>query len=270
MDKEQEMLCRVLGSVAVQMRGSMGNIQAALERLVPDELPAGSAAEKNAAILTQSYYRLLRIIDNLSTAPILTEETTIESGDADIVEWLEHLISQARPLVEGQGLTLTFRCAEDYHRVAMHREMMERLLWNLLSNAIKFTDPGGRIDVSLAFRAGLVLLTVADTGCGIPQDMMDTVYDRYMHPERMDPLPHGLGLGLALCRRIAEGHGGRFLLTSRENEGTTVTVALPDDRLGAGLVVEEPMIPSGGFHEALVGLSDALSYRAFLRGRQDL
>ena len=258
-----ELLHKVLENVAAQMRGSMGNIHAALRQLSAEEYAPGSREERNAAILAQSYYRLLRIISNLSDAPLLSGGEIIRGVDTDIVSWAEEKVLEAQPLAREQGLTLRFRCAEAGHLVLMHTGLMEKLLWNLLSNAIKFTPAGGRIDVTLEFRGGQALLTVSDTGCGISPEQMEGVYERYLHPERVEALPHGLGMGLALCRRIAEGHGGRFLLTSREGEGTTVTVALPDER-DASVLLEEPMlVGEDGFQPVLVGLSDALGYRAF-------
>lgn len=272
MNEEQDLdlLCRVLGSVAEQLRGSLGNIHSALNRLLPPEDPAsGGADEQSAAILNQSYYRLLRVINNLSAATVLAEDTPFVRLDLELVGWLEELCRQARPLAEEMGLTLAFHCDRSYHKAGVHREHMERLVWNLLSNAIKFTPAGGRIDVTLDFRGDQILLTVADTGCGISEEMMGVVYERYLHPERIDPPPHGLGLGLPLCRKIAERHGGRFLLTSREGEGTTVTVSLPDERLEDKTLEEAMFAYTGGFQPAMVELSDALSYRVFSRKNLD-
>ena len=268
MEREEELrlICNVLNSTAAQMRGSMANIHAALRQLAAERPEDGN--DKYAAILTQSYYRLLRLVGNMSEAPLLAGEPVKLDPESDIVLWLEELIDQARPLAQEQGLELTFRSAETYHPVMMNRRLMERLVWNLLSNAMKFTPAGGRIDVSLDFRGGQVLLTVADNGCGISEELMATVFERYLHPERMDPLPHGLGLGLPLCRCIAEGHGGRLLLTSREGEGTTATVSLPDVKMGGTLESPVPVMDDG-FQPALVGLSDALSYRTFNRRNLD-
>ena len=265
-DEERSLLCQMLSSTAAQMRGSMGNIHAALRRMAAQVPRDGD--EKYAAILTQSYYRLLRLIDNMSDAPLLAGEGMIRGPERDIVSWLENLIHQAQPLAKEQGLELTFCSAKPYHTVAIHEGLMERLVWNLLSNAIKFTPAGGRIDVSLDFHDGQVVMAVADNGCGISEEMMDSVYERYLHPERTDPPPHGLGLGLPLCRRIAEGHGGRLLLTTRKGEGTTATVSLPD--IHSGETIESPALPcDGGFQRVLVGLSDALGYRVFFRKNLD-
>ena len=263
--ESREQLCRVLGGVAAQLRGSMGNIYGALCRLTPEDGAHSDADQKSAAILTQSFYRVMRVLNNLSDAPILSDTQVFIKRNLDLVSWLNELCAQAASLAQLEGKTVVLRCHETYHVTAVHRQYLERLVWNLLSNAMKFTPRGGRIEVDLAFRDGQVLLTVSDNGCGISPELMEVAYERYMHPERLDPHQHGLGLGLPLCRRIAEGHGGRFLLTSREGEGTTVTVSLPDEKWG-GSTLEEPMSFSyGGFSRALVGLSDALSYRAFSR-----
>lgn len=268
-EKDRELLCQVLGSVAAQLRGSLGNIHSALNRLMPPDGTPAAADERSAAILSQSYYRLLRVMNNLSAAPILADDKPFPLGDVELVGWLEDLCRQAAPLAQEMGLTLTFHCDQRCHKAGVHREYMERLVWNLLSNAIKFTPAGGRIDVTLDFRGDQILLTVADTGCGIPEEMMSVVYERYLHPERIDPPPHGLGLGLPLCRQIALRHGGRFLLTSREGEGTTATVSLPDGQV-EGDVLEQPLFDySGGFQSAMVELSDALSHRVFTRKNLD-
>ena len=262
-DEELRLVCDILSSTAAQMSGAMTNIHAALRHIMAE--PPREGDEKYAAILTQSYYRLLRLRGNMAAAPLLAGEEVRFNPEIDIVAWLEQLIRQAEPLAEQQGLTLTFRSSRESHQAAVSLRYMEQLVWNLLSNAMKFTPAGGRIDVSLDFQSDRMLLTVADNGCGISEEMMAVIFERYRHPERMDPQPYGLGLGLPLCRRIAEAHGGRLLLSSREGEGTTATVSLPCEHMD---VLGDVVMPDG-FQPALVGLSDALSYRAFTRHNLD-
>ena len=156
----------------------------------------------------------------------------------------------------------------EYPMVLGDKVRLAQIMDNLLSNALKFTAAGGSVAVSLRFERGQALLTVADTGCGISLQNMETVFDGYLHPERMEALPCGLGLGLPLCRRIAEGHGGRLVLDSRAGQGTAVTLALPDET--AEDVVEDVAFDyTGGFQPALVGLADGLPYEAFLQKHTD-
>ena len=117
--------------------------------------------------------------------------------------------------------------------------------------------------VTLAQQGNRALLQVADTGCGIHPDLQDTVYDRILHTERMDPLPHGLGLGLSLCRCFAARQGGNLLLQSEVGKGTTVTVSLPAERCGVHRVQDVPFHYAGGFQPVMMELSDALPYEGY-------
>ena len=266
-DRER-LLNEILPQVASQLRMPLGNMHVAMQRLVPKD-PADEKTERNAAIMAQSYYRAMRLVNNLAAAPMLLETTPFLTVNVELVGWLEKLVQQARPLAEEAGVTVTFTTPLPYHGVAIHKEHMERLFWNLLSNAVKFTPRGGSVTVSLRLSGQQVLLSVSDTGCGISEELQETVFDRYLHPDRADPQPHGLGLGLPLCRRIAEGHGGRLLLQSQEGKGTTVTVALPDKRHLTGVLRESAFDYAGGFQPVLMEMSDALPYGAFRSRHRD-
>ena len=108
---------------------------------------------------------------------------------------------------------------------------------------------------------------LTDTGVGMPPEELATAFDRCSLSGRQEPPPHGLGLGLPICRRIAAEHGGTILLTSAAGVGTTVTVSLPNKKspiqqLSSALVIPPPDI-YGGFNKTLVELSDALKKEAF-------
>ena len=259
----ERLLNEVLLHVAAQLRTALGGMHIAVSRLAPPD-----RRDRDAALLNRNYYSLLRLATNLSNAPMLLSDELLLKENTDVVEWLAGLCRQAEPLFALRSVTLTFPCSAEHHTVAIHRDCLEQAVWNLLSNALKFTPDGGTVTVSLRFGHKQVLLVVADTGCGIPAGDMETVFDGYLHPERLAVLPSGLGLGLPLCRRIAEGHGGRLLLDSKEGQGTTVTLALPDETMGD--VVEDVTFDyAGGFQPALVGLADALSFEAFLQRHSD-
>ena len=199
---------------------------------------------------------------------MLLDDAPLTRENTDIVTWLDGLCRQAAPLFALRNVTLTFQCSAARHGAAINRVCLEQAVWNLLSNALKFTAEGGAVTVSLRFERRQVLLAVTDTGCGINAEDMEMVFDGYLHPERLAALPSGLGLGLPLCRRIAEGHGGRLVLNSRVGHGTTVTLALPDE-LAEDVVEDVAFDYTGGFQPALVGLADGLPFEAFLQKHSD-
>ena len=259
----ERLLNEVLLHVAAQLRTALGGMHIAVGRLAPpDRRDRDAVLDRDAALLNHNYYSLLRLANNLSNAPMLLSDEPLLKENTDIVEWLAGLCRQAEPLFALRHVTLTLQCAAEHHTAAIHRDCLEQAVWNLLSNALKFTPDGGSVTVSLRLGHRQVLLAVSDTGCGIPAGNMETVFDGYLHPERLAVLPGGLGLGLPLCRRIAEGHGGRLLLDSREGQGTTVTLALPDET--AGDMVEDVTFDyAGGFQPALLELADGLPFHAF-------
>ena len=265
----ERLLNEVLLHVAAQLRTALGGMHIAVGRLAPpDRRDRDAVLDRDVALLNHNYYSLLRLANNLSNAPMLLSDEPLLKENTDIVEWLAGLCRQAEPLFALRHVTLTLQCAAEHHTAAIHRDCLEQAVWNLLSNALKFTPDGGSVTVTLRLGHRQVLLAVSDTGCGIPAGNMETVFDGYLHPERLAVLPGGLGLGLPLCRRIAEGHGGRLLLDSREGQGTTVTLALPDET--AGDMVEDVTFDYAvGFQPALVGLADGLPFDAFLQRHSD-
>lgn len=266
---QARLLNEVLLHVSAQLRTALGGMHIAVSRLAPPERrDADAALDRDAALLNRNYYALLRLSNNLSNAPMLLDDASLTRENTDIVTWLDGLCRQASPLFALRNVALTFQCSAAHHGAAINRVCLEQAVWNLLSNALKFTAEGGVVTVSLRFERRQVLLAVTDTGCGINAEDMEMVFDGYLHPERLAALPSGLGLGLPLCRRIAEGHGGRLVLNSRVGHGTTVTLALPDE-LAEDVVEDVAFDYTGGFQPALVGLADGLPFEAFLQKHSD-
>ena len=257
-------LGEVLQQVSGQLRSSLNNIDRSLERIAPPELrDQENGLDVDAAILCQSYYRILRLANNLSDAAILDKPIRARLRNDDIVGFCRDVIRRVQMPAELLGLDLDFRCAKSSHIIAIDRDRLERLLLNLLSNAFKFTPKGGRVTLEVRIEAQRVELRLSDTGCGIAPELLETVFDRYLHTERIDPPPHGLGLGLPICRRIAQEHGGSLLLTSRPGEGTTVTVSLPNQKAAVQELNSFIVDYSGGFNPVLLELCDALPKQAF-------
>ncbi len=262
---QDEPLSEVLQQVSSQLRLSLGNIHSALTRLAPPELrDEQEGVDLDAAVLLQSYYRILRLTNNISDASEPERREGEGVSNDDIVEVCRDVMERAEVPAELVGITLAFRSSKDSQIIAMDSDRIERLLLNLLSNAFKFIGEGEkRVSLEIRVEPDYVYLTVSDTGRGIPSELLDTVFDRCRQSERLDPPPHGLGLGLPICQRIAREHGGSLALTSEEGKGTTVTVSLPNRRGPQRMKSASILAPSSGFNPTLVELSDALPKQAF-------
>jgi signal transduction histidine kinase len=108
-------------------------------------------------------------------------------------------------------------------------DKLKQVVLNLLKNALEATPPEGTVTVRTEGHpverhgeADQVKLTISDTGCGIPPGQQDRIFDLFFTTK-----PGGTGLGLPICRRIVEDHGGRISVESRPGEGTAFTVQLP-------------------------------------------
>ena len=98
---------------------------------------------------------------------------------------------------------------------------------------------------------------------------MEHIFERYLVTDGPDTLPFGLGLGLPICRRIAQEHAGSILLTSEEGKGTAVTVSLPNKRSPIQELSTYKIDYAGGFNRTLVELADALPRQAFAQKHLD-
>jgi signal transduction histidine kinase len=104
---------------------------------------------------------------------------------------------------------------------------VKQVLLNLLSNAVKFTPEGGRIEVRAAMVEGAIEISVTDTGIGIAAEDHDAVFEEFCQVGAAEKKADGTGLGLALCRKFVELHGGRIWVKSQIGQGSTFTFTLP-------------------------------------------
>jgi PAS domain S-box-containing protein len=155
--------------------------------------------------------QLTRIIDDLlDVNRVARGQFTIEKQAVDLRDILQRAVETSRPLIDARGHTLTLDIVQEPMPVSADPLRMQQVVVNLLNNAAKYTNPGGQIWLSAQFDDGHVAIKVRDNGQGIARESLDRVFDLFIQLEPNSTTSFGgLGVGLALVRRIVELHGGR-------------------------------------------------------------
>jgi signal transduction histidine kinase len=152
----------------------------------------------------------------------------LETSRVEVGDMLESVMALTRERARSQNLSLTLSCPPDMDAIEADERRLKQAIFNLISNAIKFTPSGGSIhvDARLDDADGDLILSVADTGVGIPAADRDRVFGRF---ERGDPNSRegGAGLGLSLVKSLIELHGGSVTIDTAPNSGTTILCRLP-------------------------------------------
>lgn len=155
-------------------------------------------------------------------------DRTVEWNPVDLAALATHAGTSWQTRAGEQSVRVTVSAQEPIW-VLGERRLLERLLANLVDNALKHTPAGGRVMVAVDTRGDRARLVVQDTGPGIAPEDLPQLFDRFFTPHRPTPgdHSHSTGLGLGLCRWIAEVHRGQIEIASPPGQGATVTVQLP-------------------------------------------
>jgi heavy metal sensor kinase len=182
--------------------------------------------ETMAASTIEECDRLLEMINTM------LDITEVESGVGRLVMEkidLSALVQDAcelfQPLADDKGITLAAHVPAGV-LVPGDIQRLQRMAANLLDNAIKYTAPGGRVSVAVKGDAGTAVVTIIDTGIGIPEKDQSRIFDRFYRGDRSRSQT-GTGLGLSLARAIASAHNGVITVASAPGAGSTFTVTLP-------------------------------------------
>ena len=200
--------------------------------LLRDERATEMNAGHFAEVIQRNAERLLRLVgDLLFLSQMQSGKLALEVRDTDLAVIAADAVEEVRPEAERKHIDLTLSVTPVPH-LAVDPTRMAQLLGNLISNALKFSPDHGKVEVSLAAEGNEAVLSVRDTGIGIPAADRERIFERFFRTEaatqRVIP---GSGLGLTISKAIVDAHQGIIAVRSDEGHGSTFTVRLP---LGLG------------------------------------
>jgi CheY-like chemotaxis protein len=204
-----------LAMLGHELRNPLAPILTALQLM---RLRPGAGAEKERSVIERQVNHLVTLVDDLLDVSRITRgKIDLKKESVEIADIVARAIEMASPLLEQRRHHLNVMVPASGLRVDVDPARLAQVVSNLLTNAAKYTEPGGTVTVVGSSEAGVVALSVRDTGIGIASEMLPRVFDLFIQePQALDRSQGGLGLGLAIVRSLVEMHGGT---TTAESEG---------------------------------------------------
>ena len=191
------------------------------------DLLQGDRAGLDAALpeLARGAGRATALVDQLlRMARYEASDHPTESREVDMAALVVACMADFVTVAESREIDFGLVCTAPARLRGVERDL-GLLVSNLIENAIRYTPAGGVVDVGVRLERAAVVVEVADTGCGIPDDLLNRVFDRFFRAPGV--MPEGTGLGLAICRAIARRHGLSLTLRNRPTGGLVATVSGP-------------------------------------------
>jgi PAS domain S-box-containing protein len=199
-----------------------------------NEETAGPLNEKQKRyvehVLTGARNLLQLINDILDLSKVEAGQLLLRPESFALADALPEVLSTIKPLAMSKQIQVENKVPPDVD-LLVDRIRLKQVLYNLLSNAIKFTPDGGRVRIEARDLGQQVLLSVSDTGIGIPPEEHEAIFNEF-HQVGMTTkgVREGTGLGLAISRRLVEAHGGKIWVESAPGQGSTFSFTLPQGR----------------------------------------
>jgi two-component system phosphate regulon sensor histidine kinase PhoR len=234
-------------NISHELRTPLTSIKGFAETLLAGAMADEAACRRFLTIMDSEASRLMKLVDDLMDLSRLeSRAASMEPAPVSLDDLIAEAVSRMRPQAERHQIALRVAGATPTSVLA-DRDRILQVLTNLLDNAIKFTPEGGTVELSLDSTPTEVVVSVSDTGRGIPPDDLSQVFNRFYRVDRSRSREAGgTGLGLAIAKHIVEAHGGRITVTSRVNAGSTFTFTLPQASFRGPLVPERPAARPGG------------------------
>ena len=172
--------------------------------------------------------RLIALVHDIMRLSRLDEGSEAEIMEkVDLSDIADEVVMRLRAKAQNDDVTLSFS-HEGRTELMGSESLLDEMVYNLVENSIKYNKEKGSVSVSVIGAEDKVILTVADTGIGIPDEDKDRVFERFYRVDKSRSRNSGgTGLGLSIVRHAVMFHNGTITLNSKMGEGTTITVSFP-------------------------------------------
>ena len=220
-----------LATMSHEIRTPLNGVIGLAQAMERDNL--SESQKEGLQVIRQSGETLLSLLnDALDLSAIEAGQLSLETVDFDMEQATRGAVATFAPLAARKGLTFEVSIAEAAKGTFRgDTARIRQILYNLVSNAVKFTETGG-VGVCVDYADGDLKVAVADSGIGIAADRIGALFAPFVQADASATRRHGgAGLGLSICRSLAELMGGRITASSVEGVGSVFTVVLPVERL---------------------------------------
>jgi signal transduction histidine kinase len=218
-----------LSAITHELRTPLATIRAYTDTL--RQAPASRQDESFADsldVLSEESKRLESLIESALSFSALETGGGPAATRVDLAEALRDCVRILRPAAKAKGIKLSTRLARSPVPLEGDADLLKQLVLQLGSNAVKFTPDGGRVQLRLKAEEDGFRIEVEDTGIGIPEKELPRIFERFYQVESGNTRRFGgTGLGLALCKSVADWHGGRISVRSEVGQGSCFVVELP-------------------------------------------
>lgn len=213
-------------NVSHELKTPLTSISGFAELMMQDLVPGDKSKEFAKEIYDQAGRLMMLIEDIIKLSKLDEQDGLLEKKNVDLYELAADTLASLESYAASKGVTL--KQTGDHATVAGTEYFLDEMLYNLCDNAIKYNRPHGSVTVDVRRSEDGTVLSVEDTGVGIPFEYQDRVFERFFRVDnsRSKDVP-GTGLGLSIVKHAAQIHDARIALESTPNAGTKITVVFP-------------------------------------------
>jgi signal transduction histidine kinase/ActR/RegA family two-component response regulator len=234
---KSEFLASMSHELRTPLNAVIGFSEVLLERMFGE---INERQEEYLRDIWNSGRHLLALLNEiLDLSKVEAGQMVLDPSVFSVASALEYTLAMVRERAAAHAITISVEIADDVGEIEADELRFKQVVLNLLHNAVKFTPDGGSVSLRANRKDAALIVTVTDTGIGVPPEDQEKIFDSFQQGGRGPTREEGTGLGLTLCRKIVALFGGRMWLDSTVGEGSTFGFAIPTATRAAEVSTEQ-------------------------------